>query len=86
MIHRRFEFADSRRFEFLDKKQDKGSFHWIATAMDSEKESIFGISSNESEIALIPHTKECTFESFLDFYRQILEEVDDTATLNTFGA
>jgi len=78
-IHKRFEFADSR-------KQEKDSFHWIATAMDREKESIFGISSNESEIALIPHTQECTFESFLDFYRQILEEVDDTATLNTFGA
>ncbi len=74
----RFEFADSR-------KTDTDSFHWIATAMDKEKASIFGISSSEGEISVIPHTKECTFESFLDFYRHALEKVDDKATLKTFG-
>ncbi len=82
---KRFEFADSRRFEFSSKQKGADSFHWVATAMDKEKDSIFGICSNENEISLIPHTKECTFESFLEFYRHVLEKVDDKAALKTFG-
>jgi hypothetical protein len=74
----------SDRFEFADTRREEGPFFWNATAMDTKKNSVFGISSNGKEIALIPQA-DCTFESFLDFYRQVLEEIDDRASLKTFG-
>lgn len=72
------------RFDFIESVAQEGSFSWIATAIDRQKQSIFGISSDEQVINLIPRFG-VTFESFLEFYRQILEKVDSTAVFQTPG-
>ena len=76
---------DDQRFEFTVSVAAEGSFSWIAEVVDRQKSSIFGISSDEQIINLIPRFN-VTFESFLDFYHQILERVDSSATFNTLGA
>jgi hypothetical protein len=75
--------SSSENFEFISSLPQVGSFSWVATAIDKEKRSVFGISSNDKEIKLIPRTNS-TFETFLDFYRQVLEKVDETAVLEPF--
>ena len=40
----------SEGFNFINSTADEGSFHWAATAIDKEKSSVFGISSNEKMI------------------------------------
>lgn len=72
------------KFDFIDTTIEEGSFSWIATAVDKEKKSVFGVNSDEQAIHLIPRFN-ITFESFLDFYRQILEQVDPTAVFQTPG-
>ena len=76
--------AKSKRFEFLGSFRKEGSFSWVATSLDKDKKSIFGIDSTENSIDLIPRS-DTTFESFLDFYRLVLEEVDDNASISVFG-
>jgi hypothetical protein len=76
--------TNSKRFEFLGSYRKEGSFSWVATSLDKDKKTIFGIDSDENTIDLIPRS-DTTFESFLDFYRLILEEVDDGATMSVFG-
>ncbi|MBI2185128.1 MAG: hypothetical protein HYU39_09245 [Thaumarchaeota archaeon] len=72
------------KFDFIDSATHEGSFSWVATAIDKDKKSVFGVNSNESVIHLIPQFQ-VTFESFLDFYREILEEIDSTASFQTLG-
>lgn len=72
------------RFDFIESVAKEGSFSWIATAIDRQKQSVFGISSDEQVINLIPRFG-VTFESFLEFYRQVLEKVDATAVFQTPG-
>lgn len=74
----------SKSFEFIDEFDEEGSFSWVATAIDKEKRSAFEINSNDKEITLVPRYG-TTFEGLLEFYREILERVDDSATLVPFG-
>lgn len=78
------KIMESSKFDFLDSSAEEGSFSWIATAIDREKKSVFGISSDEKSIHLVPRYG-TTFESFLDFYRQIVEEVDPKAVFQSTG-
>jgi len=77
--------VQSTKFDFIDSSEVEGSFSWISTAIDRDKKSVFGVNSSTDSINLVPRFN-ATFEAFLDFYRQILEEVDPTATFQTFGA
>lgn len=74
----------SPKFDFIDSSPVEGSFSWVSTVIDRDKRSVFGVNSNDTTINLVPRFN-TTFETFLDFYRQILEEVDPTATFQVFG-
>lgn len=78
------QIMDGGKFDFMDSSTEEGSFSWIATAIDKKKKSVFGVSSDERIIHLIPRYS-ATFESFLDFYRQIVEEVDPSARFQVPG-
>ena len=68
-----------RRFTFLDAKILPGSLIFYSDVIDKQKGSIFAISAAESSILLIPKYK-TTFESFLKFYKSIIELIDENAT------
>lgn len=72
-----FSFIDT--FVGMEK-----SLVFSATVVDEIKGTIFGISGNESELALIPKHR-TTFESFLSFYNFITENFDEAADLSTFS-
>ena len=78
------KIESSAKFDFVESSPVEGSFSWVSTAIDKDKKSVFGINSNDTTINLVPRFN-TTFESFLDFYRQILEEVDPTAKFQIFG-
>ncbi|MGA2785111.1 MAG: hypothetical protein ABSF09_10485 [Candidatus Bathyarchaeia archaeon] len=71
----------SDEFSFVDKTILEGSLSFSGTVIDEYKGTIFGLSGGENEILLIPkhHT---TFESFVRFYRMIVEKIDDEAELS----
>ncbi len=79
------KFMETSEFDFIDVSREEGSFSWVATAIDREKRSVFAINSDENAIHLIPR-QGTTFESLLGFYLKVLEDVDDRASLETFGA
>lgn len=74
----------SSRFEFVNSHEREGSFSWVATAKDKDKDSLFGISADARAMFLVPRVH-VTFESFLDFYKAVLNEVDPTATFQLMG-
>jgi hypothetical protein len=71
----------SDEFSFVDKTVVEGSLSFSGTVVDEHKGTVFGLSGGENEILLIPkhHT---TFESFVRFYRMIVEKIDDEAELS----
>jgi hypothetical protein len=72
------------RFEFFNSSEKEGSFSWVATAKDKEKKSLFGVSADERTIRLVPRP-DVTFESFLDFYKTVVDEIDPTASFKLFS-
>lgn len=72
-----FSFIDT----FINTEQ---SLLFSATVVDEIKGTIFGISGNENEVALIPKHR-TTFESYLSFYNYITESFDETADLSVFS-
>lgn len=87
-----FEDADARsmiskfasNFAFIDtySKQDISDFS--ATVIDKHKGSVFDISIDESNIIIVPKF-ETTYETFLNFYREIVETFDHKATLQVYS-
>lgn len=63
---------------------ESGSINFSATVVDDYKDSIFGISANEDQITLIPKYK-TTFDSFMKFYRFIIENLDQNAEIRRFS-
>jgi hypothetical protein len=66
------------KFSFIDVYKAFGSFSIIATVVDEMKGSIFNIEASESQIVIIPKFR-VTFESFINFYRNIVESIDEYA-------
>jgi hypothetical protein len=66
------------KFSFIDVYRAFGSFSMIATVVDEVKGSIFNIDASESQIIIIPKFR-VTFESFINFYRYVVESIDEYA-------
>jgi hypothetical protein len=64
----------------VDELMELGSVNFSATVVDDYKGGIFGISANEDQITLIPKYK-TSFDSFLKFYRFIIENLDQNAKI-----
>lgn len=76
--------ANERVFSFIDTDIQRKPLTFKAIVIDENKKSIFGISGNENEIILIPKHR-VTFESFINFYNYVTENIDDNANLMKFG-
>ena len=72
---------DMQDFSFIDVHLETGSLSMTATVVDDLKGSIFNISATESQILLVPKFRP-TFESFLNFYRSVVETFDENARLS----
>ena len=68
------------RFAFIDPVVERdGSLMFYSTIVDRQKGSVFNISGNKSSILLIPKFR-VTFETFITFYKYVVEQVDGRAT------
>lgn len=74
-------------FSFIDLNLEAGSVSLTATVVDEMKGSIFNINASESQILIVPKIR-TTFESFIGFYRGIVESVDEYAefSLLSYGS
>ncbi|MDE2589588.1 MAG: hypothetical protein KGL95_07980 [Patescibacteria group bacterium] len=72
------------QFAFLDTYISAGSLDFSATVIDRHKGSMFDISADESKIVLIPRYQ-TTYESFLTFYRKVVETLDRKATFQLYS-
>jgi hypothetical protein len=70
-----------KEFSFINVHEEIGSFSLIATVIDEMKGSVFDINACNSEIFIIPKFK-VTFESFIKFYRGIVEAIDEGANFS----
>ncbi len=71
-------------FSFLDTHTEQGSLSFVATVVDRQKGTVFEVSASEDGIRMIPKYN-ASFESFLSFYRAVVEWIDDKATMRVFG-
>lgn len=78
------EELDEQIFSFIDTDIQSNPLTFNAIVIDENKKSIFGISGNRNQIILIPKHI-ITFESFINFYNYVTENVDDDADLVKFG-
>lgn len=81
--HRFINKFDSN-FAFIDAYSSPGSVDFAATVVDRHKGSIFDVSVENSSITLIPRF-ETTYESFLNFYRKVVETFDRKATFKIYS-
>lgn len=70
-----------KRFAFIEPKIKAGSLIFSSDVVDRQKGSVFTISATEKGILLVPKYK-ITFETFLEFYKDVVELVDKKATWN----
>lgn len=70
-----------KRFAFVETKIAPGSLIFSSNVVDRKKGSVFAISATEKSIFLIPKYK-VTFETFLEFYKDVVELIDKKATWN----
>lgn len=73
-----------KRFAFINPRIESGSLIFSSTVIDRQKGSVFALSATENNIILIPRYKS-TFESFLVFYKDIVEQIDSKAILSKFS-
>lgn len=76
--------SNFENYSFLDASLHEGSFGLTATVLDLQKGSVFDISGSDDAIQLIPKYGS-SFESFLGFYRSVVEWIDDKASLRLVG-
>ncbi len=69
-------------FSFVNDFMKEGSFGYYATIIDEDKGSLFHITANNNQIIVVPKFN-YTFESFIDFYRGVVEVVDEKASFHT---
>ena len=70
-----------RDFSFINDFMELGSFGYYATVIDEKKGSLFHITANNEQILIVPKFN-YTFESFIDFYRGVVEIVDENASFH----
>jgi hypothetical protein len=69
-----------KHFAFIDPKIERyGSLMFHSTVVERQKGSVFNISANKNSILLIPKYR-TTFETFIIFYKSIVEQIDPNAT------
>ena len=68
-------------FSFVDTTVMEGSLQFSGTVVDEFKGTVFGLSGGENEILLIPKHY-TTFESFVRFFRMVVEDIDKDAKLS----
>lgn len=76
--------AKNYYFSLIDVAIEEGSLFFDATVIDESKEVVFNISASETDIILMPK-QNWTFESFIQFYRLIAENIDQNATITLFS-
>lgn len=71
---------EMENFSFIDANMEVGSLSFTATVIDNLKRTVFDVNITESEISIVPKYQS-TFESYINFFRQIVEIVDGSAEL-----
>jgi hypothetical protein len=71
---------EMNNFSFLDKSIQVGSLNFTSTVVDDLKGCVFDVCASERKISIVPKYR-VTFESFIDFYRGIVESIDENAKL-----
>jgi hypothetical protein len=71
-------------FSFIGANIRENSMSYSATVYDEDKGTIFGISGNQDTMILIPKHN-TTFESFINFYRMLNENIDNSSNLYLFS-
>ncbi len=72
-----FSFIDTN----IQTEQESQSLDYTTIVLDETKKSVFNVSANEKQMLLIPKHN-MTFESILDFYYQVVKNVDSNASLS----
>lgn len=67
-------------FSFIGAHLTKGSLSFTATVVDNLKRSVFDVDFTESEISIVPKYQ-ATFESYISFFKNIVELVDSNAEM-----
>jgi hypothetical protein len=71
-------------FSFINTSVREGSFSFSATVVDDIKGTMFGISGSTDQMTLVPMHR-TTFESFIRFYKLVIEGLDKEANFNVFA-
>jgi hypothetical protein len=66
-------------FLFVEPKINAEPVFFYSDVIDSYKGSIFALNGSRRELILIPKFK-VTFETFIEFYREVVEVIDEKAT------
>lgn len=69
-----------RDFAFIEPKIGVGPVLFYSDVVDKNKGSVFAINGYQKDLILIPKF-EVTFETFISFYREIVERIDEKAIL-----
>lgn len=72
------------QFSYVDVYIKEGPLVYVATVIDEEKGTIFGISGSDKELTIIPKHR-VTFESFIRFYDIVALNFDYDANLTLFS-
>lgn len=73
--------TDFDNFSFIDVNIETGSLGMTATVIDDIKGSVFDINVSESQILIVPKFN-VTFESFINFYKGVVESIDEQANIS----
>lgn len=68
-----------KRFAFVEPKISAGSLLFSSNVVDRQKGSVFAVSATEKSILVVPKYS-VTFETFIEFYKHVVELVDKKAT------
>ena len=68
-------------FSFIDVHTEIGSISLTATVVDDNKRCVFSVNATEDRIVVVPKFR-TTFESFISFYRGVVETVDAGANFD----
>ncbi|MFI5449041.1 MAG: hypothetical protein ACHQ03_04650 [Candidatus Bathyarchaeia archaeon] len=78
------EDTESYEFSFIDTSIKEGSFSFTATVVDDLKGTMFGLSGSSDRMILVPMHR-TTFESFIRFYKLVMENLDEEAKFDVIA-
>ena len=77
------EIMSDNNFSLFNEVREKGSIRLNGLVMDEKKQTIFSIDVDDRRIIVAP-TENLSFDSFMRFYKTILDNFDPNATCEEF--